>query len=204
MKENRTKTKRMSHPSSSPASANVRTAVCARSGWTQLSTSPIRSGASLCGCVSSRPSLESRRVATKTSLDSWPLVTVPRSDSSLRWLAASSSTAKPLPPGRARWAATQMRLAGSTDAFLGSWESAEQFAAQMLEYLRPPTQMEQSAEEVRPDLHGDADELAHELQRRGDISVVANPEGGVWVFRRLQGEALPSSPQRLDGSAERR
>lgn len=91
------------------------------------------------------------------------------------------------------------------DAYLGSWESADQFAAQMLEYLRPTDQMEYSAaQEVRPDLQSDAQELAQELQRRGDISVVANPEGGVWVFRRLQGEALPTSPQQSNGSAEGR
>ena len=70
------------------------------------------------------------------------------------------------------------------DAYLGQWESAEQFAEQMLEYFRPADHMEQSAaDESRPDLHADAEELAQELQRRGDISVIENPEGGVWIFR---------------------
>ena len=40
-----------------------------------------------------------------------------------------------------------------------------------------------AADESRPDLHADAEELAQELQQRGDISVIANPEGGVWIFR---------------------
>ena len=69
------------------------------------------------------------------------------------------------------------------DAYLGQWESAEQFAEQMLEYLRPDGTEQSDTGESRPDSHGDAQELAHELQQRGDISVIENPEGGVWIFR---------------------
>jgi hypothetical protein len=70
------------------------------------------------------------------------------------------------------------------DAFLGSWESAEDFAGQMLAYLHRADETElHTTGESRPDLADKAEQLAQELQQRGDISVIANPEGGVWIFR---------------------
>lgn len=68
--------------------------------------------------------------------------------------------------------------------FLGPWESAEDFAQHMLNDLAGDENSERrESEEPRDDLPADAKSWAHDLLRRGEINVVPQPGGGVWVFR---------------------
>jgi hypothetical protein len=68
--------------------------------------------------------------------------------------------------------------------FLGQWKSAEDFTQHVLEdHGRTEDPERDDDEESRPDLPTDAKSWAHDLQRRGEISVIPNPRGGVWVFR---------------------
>ena len=75
-------------------------------------------------------------------------------------------------------------LAEFEKVFLGRWESAEEFAQRVLdEYAAVEDSERRESEETREDLPADAKSWAHDLQRRGEIDVVPNPQGGVWVFR---------------------
>ena len=75
-------------------------------------------------------------------------------------------------------------LAEFEKVFLGRWESAEEFAQHVLdEHAAVEDSGRCESEEPREDLPADAKSWAHDLQRRGEIDVVPNPQGGVWVFR---------------------
>ena len=68
------------------------------------------------------------------------------------------------------------------EAFLGSWESAAQFASQIMGELGPLS-AEASDEDRQFRMLVLASELAEELVRRGVICAVPNDRGGIWVFR---------------------
>jgi antirestriction protein len=69
-------------------------------------------------------------------------------------------------------------------AFLGQWKSATEFAQHVLEARGDAEESEhRDGEEAREDPETDAESWARDLQRRGEINVVPNPQGGVWVFR---------------------
>jgi hypothetical protein len=67
--------------------------------------------------------------------------------------------------------------------FLGQWESAEEFAQHVLDDCAVEDSERRASEESREDLPADAKSWAHDLERRGEINVAPNPQGGVWVFR---------------------
>jgi hypothetical protein len=68
--------------------------------------------------------------------------------------------------------------------FLGQWESAAEFAQRVLDDCRPREEPERRDDENSDqDPEMDAKTWAQDLQRRGEINVVPNPQGGVWVFR---------------------
>jgi len=68
--------------------------------------------------------------------------------------------------------------------FLGQWESAEDFAQYVLDdHATAEDSERRESDEPREDLPADAKSWAHDLERRGEINVVPNPQGGVWVFR---------------------
>jgi hypothetical protein len=68
--------------------------------------------------------------------------------------------------------------------FLGQWESAEQFAQHILDDRGCTEESEhRDREDLRQDPQMDAQTWARDLQRRGEINVIPNPQGGVWVFR---------------------
>jgi hypothetical protein len=69
------------------------------------------------------------------------------------------------------------------EAFLGGWPSAEEFVSEVLDELGPVVTEGTGGDHQVRILTGTS-ELAEELQRRGDIYTIENPEGGVWVFRR--------------------
>jgi hypothetical protein len=78
------------------------------------------------------------------------------------------------------------------EAFLGSWDSAAEFAKQLTDELGP-LYMGESEEDQQFRMLLLASELAEELQRRGVIWAIPNHRGGVWVFRRPQDE--PPRPE---------
>jgi antirestriction protein len=68
--------------------------------------------------------------------------------------------------------------------FLGQWKSATEFAQHVLDERgrngeSEPHDSEESSETVEMD----AKTWARDLQRRGEIKVVHNSQGGVWIFR---------------------
>jgi antirestriction protein len=68
--------------------------------------------------------------------------------------------------------------------FLGQWKSAEEFAQHVLDDRGCTEESEHpEGEESCQNLEVDAETWARDLQRRGEISVIPNPQGGVWVFR---------------------
>ena len=68
------------------------------------------------------------------------------------------------------------------EAFLGSWESAAEFANQLMGELGPLSD-DASEEDQQFRMLLLANELAEELQRRGVIWAIPNNRHGVWVFR---------------------
>lgn len=68
------------------------------------------------------------------------------------------------------------------EAFLGSWDSAAEFAKQLTDELGPLS-ADASEEDQQFRMLLLASELAGELQRRGVICAIPNHRGGVWVFR---------------------
>jgi hypothetical protein len=66
--------------------------------------------------------------------------------------------------------------------FLGSWPSAERFTQYLLDQ-RARDDDAADSEESEDEWALDAANWAADLQRRGEIRVVDDPEGGVWIFR---------------------
>jgi hypothetical protein len=73
------------------------------------------------------------------------------------------------------------------EAFLGSWESAAQFASQIMGEPGPLS-TDASGEDQQFRMLLLASELAEELLRRGVICAIPNNRGGIWVFRGSQGQ----------------
>jgi len=68
--------------------------------------------------------------------------------------------------------------------FLGQWKSAADFTQHVLDDHAAENSERRDGEASREDLPAaDARSWAQDLQRRGEINVVPNPRGGVWVFR---------------------
>ena len=67
--------------------------------------------------------------------------------------------------------------------FLGQGRSATDFAQHVLDDRAIEDSDRRDGEESRDDLPADAKSWAQDLQRRGEIRVVPNPQGGVWIFR---------------------
>lgn len=79
------------------------------------------------------------------------------------------------------------------DAYLGRWETAEQFVSEVLAELGPILAEGPEADQQMRVLN-DVAELAQELQRRGDIWTAPTPDGGVWVFRPPQDQSPQDQP----------
>lgn len=75
-------------------------------------------------------------------------------------------------------------LARFSDSYLGHWRSAGEFTQHILDDRGCTEESEhRDGEESCQGLQMDAETWARDLQRRGEISVMRNPRGGVWVFR---------------------
>lgn len=87
------------------------------------------------------------------------------------------------------------------DAFLGSWDSAAEFASQLMGELGPLA-ADASEEDRQFHMLVLASELAAELERRGVISAVPNSAGGVWVFRSCFGDRLSPNAEAENGGKD--
>jgi hypothetical protein len=66
--------------------------------------------------------------------------------------------------------------------FLGRWPSTERFTQHLLDQ-RARDDDAADSDESKDEWALDAASWAADLQRRGEIRVVDDPEGGVWIFR---------------------
>jgi antirestriction protein len=73
--------------------------------------------------------------------------------------------------------------AGFEEAFVGSWDSAEDYADSLLDDFGLEAVLDQAVPQaLRAYVTIDSEGFARDLELGGDITVVANPDGGVWVF----------------------
>ena len=68
------------------------------------------------------------------------------------------------------------------DAYLGHFESAQDFAKQMADDLGYADELAKLPESLRPYVHFDSAALARDMELAGDIYVAPKPFGGVWIF----------------------
>lgn len=87
------------------------------------------------------------------------------------------------------------------EAFLGSFESAAEFAGQVMGELGPLS-ADASEEDHQMQMLFLANELADELQRRGVICAIPNPTAGVWVFRTTHPNTIAATAQEQRGGED--
>jgi len=69
------------------------------------------------------------------------------------------------------------------DAYHGAWDTVEAYVREFLDDLSELDAFErQLPEHLRPYARFDFKSFAHDLVLGGDILVIENPEGGVWIF----------------------
>ncbi|MHB9149800.1 MAG: antirestriction protein ArdA [Thermoleophilia bacterium] len=74
-------------------------------------------------------------------------------------------------------------LALFADCYFGEWDSLEDYAREMLDDLGELDKLlEQLPQHLRPYVQFDFEDFADHLVLGGDIVVVDNPDGGIWVF----------------------
>lgn len=74
------------------------------------------------------------------------------------------------------------RLDDFSDAYLGQYESAQDFAEQMADDLGYTDELAKLPESLQPYIHFDSAALARDMEMGGDIHVVPDSPGGVWIF----------------------
>jgi antirestriction protein len=86
----------------------------------------------------------------------------------------------------AAWAAVQSNgeeaLGRFEDAYLGNWESLEEYADELLYGLDLDEAQRLLPEAIRPYLVLDVEAFARDLELGGDVITVKAPDGTVWVF----------------------
>lgn len=71
------------------------------------------------------------------------------------------------------------------EQFLGHWDSAVDYAGQLLDDFGLEEAIDRAVPEgLRSYVRIDSESFAHDLELGGDITVIDDPEGGVWVFGR--------------------
>ena len=69
------------------------------------------------------------------------------------------------------------------DVYFGAWDSLEQYAKDMLDDLGYIDEIYRNVpEHLHPYVIVDVEGFARDLAIGGDITVVDNPDGGVWIF----------------------
>jgi antirestriction protein len=75
------------------------------------------------------------------------------------------------------------RLEDFTDAYLGHYDSAQDYVDQLVDDLSYADALAKLPESLHPYLRFDTEALARDMELAGDIHPVRDPAGGVWVFR---------------------
>lgn len=68
------------------------------------------------------------------------------------------------------------------EAYLGHYDSAQAFAEQMADDLGYTDELAKLPESLQCYIHFDGAALARDMELGGDIDVVPDPSGGVWIF----------------------
>lgn len=77
----------------------------------------------------------------------------------------------------------QQALEAFEDVYFGCWDSMQQYAQDMLEDLGYIDEVyRQVPEHLRPHVIIDVKGFARDLETGGAITVIHNPDGGVWIF----------------------
>jgi antirestriction protein len=69
-----------------------------------------------------------------------------------------------------------------TEAYLGHYDSVQDYADQLIDDLGYTAELAKLPESLRRYLRFDTEALGRDMELSGDIYVVANPNGGVWIF----------------------
>lgn len=86
----------------------------------------------------------------------------------------------------AAWAELQQgnpnQLDNFSDAYLGHYESVAAYAEQLADDLGYTDELAKLPESLQPYIHFDSAALARDMEMGGDIDVVPDSSGGVWIF----------------------
>jgi antirestriction protein len=74
------------------------------------------------------------------------------------------------------------RLDDFAEAYLGHHDSVQDYADQLMDDLGYTDELAKLPESLQPYLRFDTEALAYDMEISGDIYVVDNPHGGVWIF----------------------
>ena len=74
------------------------------------------------------------------------------------------------------------RLDDFPEAYLGHYDSVQDYADQITDDLGYTDELAKLPESLQPYLRFDTEALAYDMEISGDIYVVDNPLGGVWIF----------------------
>lgn len=69
-----------------------------------------------------------------------------------------------------------------TDAYLGHYDSVQDYVDQFADDLGYTAEIAKLPESLQTYIRFDTEALARDMELSGDIYVVANPAGGVWIF----------------------
>lgn len=68
------------------------------------------------------------------------------------------------------------------ELYRGEWDSAEDYAEQLLDDMGATSAIDELPEWLQCYVELDVADFAHDLQIGGDITVVDKPDGGVWIW----------------------
>lgn len=74
------------------------------------------------------------------------------------------------------------RLDDFSDAYLGQYDSTQDFAERMADDFGYADELAKLPESLQPYVHFDSAALARDMEMGGDIDVVPYPSSGVWIF----------------------
>lgn len=105
---------------------------------------------------------------------------------SVEWITEVASGIAEHGPAFAAWAehtaSEPQDLQRFTDCYLGEWESVDAYVEGYLDDLGATQALEDVATWLQPYVNIDVGDIARDLQLGGDITVVHNPDGKVWIF----------------------
>ena len=77
---------------------------------------------------------------------------------------------------------TPERFDDFTEAYLGHYDSVQDYAEQLVDDLGYTAELAKLPESLQRYLRFDTEALAQDMEQGGDIYPVGSPDGGVWIF----------------------